>query len=84
MDWKRPYGSISGSLDTHPGARYFQDGRYFNANGDEVAERSAKKVETIEGPVAIADLIVAPADDEPLLDVEVNLPKRRGRLPKVL
>ncbi|MFA6125441.1 hypothetical protein [Sphingomonas sp.] len=49
-----------------------------------MAERSAKKVETIEGPVAIADLIVAPADDEPLLDVEVNLPKRRGRLPKVL
>lgn len=36
IDWKKPYGSIFGSVDGLPGARFEQGGFVYDANGNRV------------------------------------------------
>ena len=36
LNKKAPYGSITGELESHPGALYEQDGKFFNMNGIEI------------------------------------------------
>jgi len=49
MNKKEPYGEIFGQIDDAPGARFMQNGEYFNAQGNKVGGKFSEPVEvTIE------------------------------------
>jgi len=43
LDRQRPYGHISGELEGFSGARFYQEGRYFDTNGVELFAATPEK-----------------------------------------
>ncbi len=64
LDKNQPYGEVSGKIEGAPGARYFQDGLYFNGAGEKVGGKfiktPVKVVEEAPAPEAITVGIVTP------------------------
>ncbi len=56
LDKRSPYGHITGKLEGYSGARYYQDGRYFDGRGVEIFAYPVPKPE----PTAPAPKPAAP------------------------
>ncbi len=77
LDRNQPYGEVSGKIEGAPGARYFQDGLYFNGAGEKVGgefvKTPVKVVEKAPAPEAITVGIVAHKEDtDPVIDENGN------------
>lgn len=70
IDWNRPYGEICGSFSI-PGARYTQDGLYFNPKGQEVGVTVLKPAEPVVVPAKVEE--VKKAEDTELPPAVDNL-----------
>ena len=63
FDKKQPYGEVSGKIEDAPGARFFQDGIYYNGLGEKVggkfAKTPVKPVEETPAPESVTVGVVA-------------------------
>ena len=55
MDFKRPYGQISGIIEGASGAKYTQDGKYYTATGAEIKSDRAAYVEPTPTPIDVVE-----------------------------
>ena len=78
LDKKQPYGEVMGKVEGAPGARYFQDGLYFNGKGEKVGGEFVKTpvAEKEEPPKTetVTVGIVTPEKVEESAKVEKNEP----------
>lgn len=76
LDKSKPYGTICGTMNECPEARYSQDGMLFNARGDRVGGDQARKDDSVgiadAGPVKPAEQDSVTADLEGMSDDELR------------
>lgn len=66
LDKRKPYGTISGTLDGFAGARYMQDGNYFMADGSMIGEKTAQPIKEQPSTGEIGVGVPYSAEDEPV------------------
>jgi hypothetical protein len=55
MNFNQPYGQISGIVEGAPGAKYTQNGKYYNAKGVEIKSDRAAYVEPTPTPIDVVE-----------------------------